>query len=496
MIVELVSRLSPRLAANYLINRAYYQDAKRLYQAATGTQYRPGITNTGSGDKSVQVAGTRLRQLARHLEENHDIVVGLFDDLVNNIVGTGVKVSPMVRTLAGELATDANKQIGELWDEWAQSPETTGELGLESLERLVARTYLRDGELFIQHVTSNRFNYQGDVPYVLDLLEPDFVPFDYDDRSKNVLHGVQCNQWGAPTGYFVYKIHPGAPDAAWTDFKQTKVVRASNISHLKFSRRIKQRRGVPVVHAVINRLRDLYDYEESERIAAKIAADMTFFIERTSEFNGEVNVNSAKNRTFKMQAGAGFELLPGEKVSTIKSERPNPKLIDFRSAMIRAVASGVGGRYSSVARDFNGTYSAQRQELVEGVTGYRAHFVYLVRKFYRPMYARFIEQAFFSGALRGMQPDIDLSSIYRADFRPPSIPWIDPQKEAKAWQILVDANLESRAEVIRARGRDPEKVREEIEQERDLVPEASSTDIETVLEDTLEDETDDSQEVA
>ena len=485
-LIDIISRVSPKLAGQYLVNRAYYREAKRLYQAASGNQYRPGMQNTGSGDRSMQVAGTKLRQLARHLEENHDLVVGLFDDLVNNIVGTGVTVTPMVRGLDGMLNEDANRQIAELWDEWAQHPESTGELGLESLERLVARTYLRDGEMFVQHVTSQRFNYQGEIPFVLDLMEPDYCPFDYQSRSKNILQGVQVNQWGAPIAYHFYKEHPGAADASYKDFRETKAVSAGRVVHLKFSRRIKQRRGVPVVHAVINRLRDLYDYEESERIAAKVAADMTFFIERTSEFNGSVEVNSAKNRSFKMQAGAGFELLPGEKVGTVKSDRPNPELINFRAAMIRAVASGVGGRYSSIARDFNGTYSAQRQELVEGVTGYRAHYVYLVRKFYRPMYRRFMEQAFFSGKLRGLPSRLDLNTIYRADFRPPALPWIDPKKEADAWQTLVDAKLESRSEIIRMRGRDPEKVREEIEQERELIPEASSSDIEGVVDDVVE----------
>jgi len=107
------------------------------------------------------------------------------------------------------------------------------------------------------------------------------------------------------------------------------------------------------------------DYEESERIAAKVAADLTWFIQRTSEYQGPQDVNTDSRRELKMAAGAGFTLLPGETVGTIKSERPNSDLVNFRSAMLRAVAGGTGTRYSSIARDYNGTYSAQRQELVE-----------------------------------------------------------------------------------------------------------------------------------
>ena len=130
-IVGLLGAVFPRRTARYLINRRTYKEARRLYDAATGSQYRKSITNTGSGDQSMNVAGTKLRQLSRHLEENHDLVVGVFDDLVNNVIGDGARVAPMVRLRSGELARETNKRIAELYDEWGQSPETTGELGIE-----------------------------------------------------------------------------------------------------------------------------------------------------------------------------------------------------------------------------------------------------------------------------------------------------------------------------------------------------------------------------
>ncbi|MFP1462800.1 phage portal protein [Escherichia coli] len=54
----------------------------------------------------------------------------------------------------------------------------------------------------------------------------------------------------------------------------------------------------------------------------------------------------------------------------VKSDRPNPNLETFRNGQLRAVAAGSRLSFSSAARNYNGTYSAQRQELVESTDGY------------------------------------------------------------------------------------------------------------------------------
>lgn len=473
-LIDQVAKVAPGFAARYVGNRLTYDinkrnrdNAQRLYDAATQTQYRKPIMGAGnSPDAIMSSAGTKLRDLARHLEENHDLVVGIFDDLLNNVVGDGAKVAPMARTRDGDLARDFNAAVSDLWEEWSQSPDTTGELGFEQLERQAARHLFRDGELFIRHVNNQRFNYQTPVPYVLDLLDADYVPMDLTSTDSRIIQGIEVNQWGAPSNYYFFKNHPG--DLIATNsvlLGNTKRIPASQIMHLKFTRRLRQRRGVPVIHSVINRLQDLKDYEESERIAAKVAADFTFFIKKSSEYNGPVAVNSDKNRSFGMAAGSGFELMPGEDVGTIDANRPNTGLQDFRNSMMRAVAAGTGTRFSSISRDYNGTYSAQRQELVEAAIAYRVHFKYLMRRFYIPVYQRFIQTAIAAGRLPSTR-GVDMNTILRADYRAPALPWIDPQKEANAYKTLIDTGLESRQEIQRQRGRDPVKVREEIEAEQ------------------------------
>jgi len=463
----ILGALFPVTTARYLMRRRLLEDV-RAYDAAKAGIYRPMIGNQTSGDGVLDMTGDALRQIARHLEENHDLTVAIFDDLVNNTIGAGIQVAPMVRLADGTLATAINDRLADLWAEWADAPESTREHGWEQVERLAARCTFRDGELFVQKI-EDRGGYQYPTPvrFGLELLEADLVPMTYRDPARNILHGIQCNVWNQPTVYYAYKNHPGDPLRSTIptagDLKQMP---AADVLHLKFSRRLRQRRGVPIIHAVINRLRDVKDYEESERIAAKVAADFTWYIEKTSEFSAvSPAAASGAPRTLEMQAGMGFELLPGEKVGTIAAERPNTALVNFREAMLRAVAGGTGTRFSSIARNYNGTYSAQRQELVEGAIAYRAHFAYFVRRLHRPVYQAFVRQVRAAGLLARVGP-FDISTLLQVDFRAPALPWIDPSREADAYRTLVEAGLESRQEIMRQRNRDPGKVWRELEEER------------------------------
>ena len=54
-------------------------------------------TDRGSGDTSVRMAGDSLRIQARYLDENHDLVRGVLNTLVNNIVGTGIRIEALAK---------------------------------------------------------------------------------------------------------------------------------------------------------------------------------------------------------------------------------------------------------------------------------------------------------------------------------------------------------------------------------------------------------------
>src|SRR3546814_16911546 len=64
------------------------------------------------------------------------------------------------------------------------------------------------------------------------------------------------------------------------------------------------------------------------------------------------------------------DLRPGESISTIDSNRPNPNLEIYRNGQLRAIAAPMRISFSTLSKNYNGTYSAQRQELVENFGAY------------------------------------------------------------------------------------------------------------------------------
>jgi len=160
-------------------------------------------------------------------------------------------------------------------------------------------------------------------------------------------------------------------------------------------------------------------------------------------------------------------LNPGESVVSMEASSPTALLKDYRAEMLRAAAAGTGASYSSISKDYNGTYSAQRQELVESQPAYRRLREYFISAFTRPVYRAFVDMAILSGKVsvpRTMPP----RSLYAADFGTVAMPWIDPVKEAQAIQLLLEMGLESKSAAIRARGKNPRMVQEQIEQDEPL----------------------------
>lgn len=449
--------------------------AQRAYEAAQPSRLRKIKTDPGSGDTIVERAGVSLRLQARYLDENHDLAGGVLDCLVNNVVGRGISVEPQVKMKDGNLAKPVNDQLMELWEEWIRFPEVTWECHWNHMLRLLARHWFRDGEVLAKHIlgTSANIDHGTLVPYSLELIEADYLPFDYSDQKKRIIHGVEKNGWGRPKAYYLYKDHPGNPNTL-TLRQDVKRFAAEKILHLKISKRISQTRGVSVFASVMTRMEDIKDYELSERMAAKVAASICAYIRKSLDGPAAgVQVDESGNRLMKMQPGMIFDnLLPGEEVGMIDSNRPNNMLEQFRNSQLRAVAAGTSTSFSSISKDYNGTYSAQRQELVEQSVHYAVLREYFIERCVRPIWERFVSMAVLSGQLKVPENQINPRTMKKAGFQGPVMPWIDPQKEAVAEEKMVQSGFKSRAQVIRERGGNPQDTFEQIKQEREQEKEA------------------------
>jgi len=275
------------------------------------------------------------------------------------------------------------------------------------------------------------------------------------NKPKNMItQAIQRNQWGQATHYHALLNHPGHLDN-YSYRDQTRAISADSILHIRQVKRLHQGRGVSILASTMQRISGLQNYEESELVAARIAAAMAFYIRKGVPEDYESNDAVESRKNMPISPGTIFDdLRPGEDVGTIESKRPNALLQKFRDTMVRAICSATGANFSTVAKQYDGTYSAQRQELVESYLSYGVMSNSFIAQWSRPVYRECIRMALLSSKLT-VPPDVDPNTLLLAFYQAPVMPWIDPAKEAKANNEIVAGGFGTEAEVLRARGKNP-----------------------------------------
>lgn len=463
-----IGALSPRWALDRARQR---RGLYAFYEAGEPSRFRKGRSGASANSTNDRSALNLVYQ-ARHLEENLDIASGALDVLVANTVGTGILPEPLVETTGGEPAEDFNNGLLRLYDDWIHSPEVTRQHDYYSLQRLVARSWLRDGEGFGQQLIGRvrGLDHGTVLPYSLEAFEADFCPYDLTDQQKRIRQGIEIDQWGRPVNFHFYRNHPGENVGGFSSFGfDTRAVSADRIMHVKMVKRLHQLRGVTIFAPTLARFDDIKEIDESERVAARVAASMAGFIKKglPDDYSApEIDTNGKrKMREMEFVPGIIFDdLQPGEDVGTITSNRPNNQLIPFRDSQLRSSAAGLMCSYSSLSKNYNGTYSAQRQELVEQFNIYRSLSGHFVFRWCQPVWDGFIDSVIASGALS--TSGVDMATIYNCSHTVPPMPWIDPEKEIDAMIKAEEHKYESRSSIIRKRGGNPGQVYREIERDR------------------------------
>lgn len=473
LIDRAIAAISPHSALKRAQARIALRAVARYDAGKTTKTYRPSRDNA-TGDTQVKRDAATVRAQARDLERNHDLFRGALRTLTRNVVGpTGISIEPTPRTANDDISDDLARDLLNLWREFAARPEVTRTLDWVQTQEMACRSWLRDGEVFSQIVEGfgAPIKYASRVPLALELLEADYLPLDYEPDDSTTA-GIRTDTWGRPITYYAYKRHPGSSGATLGD-AALKAIPAERMLHVAVRERLSGLRGISQFASVITRLYDIKDYEESERLAARIAAAIAAFVQRDKdmEWAPPEDMDPTKQRDFSLAAGAIFDrLLPGEELKMLNPNRPNTALGEFRGAMLRAASRGSDLTYSAFAGDYNGTYSAQRQELVEGYDGYRTLTSVFVAQFVRPVWERFVTIAVNAGLVK-VPPGVRIETIAQAEFRGPKMPWIDPKKESDALLSLTRGGFSSVTQCIAERGGRMQDMWEQLARERRLAAE-------------------------
>ena len=88
--LNVVDRVVSWVSPGAGVKRAQARAILSYYEAAKPDRLRKGRRATGSGNDEVLKAGASLRQIARHLEENYDLALGVLNTLVAGATITAI----------------------------------------------------------------------------------------------------------------------------------------------------------------------------------------------------------------------------------------------------------------------------------------------------------------------------------------------------------------------------------------------------------------------
>ena len=443
---------------------------KARYEAGFPSDYNASPPVAGSGDSEIYAAGQRLRDWARYLAKNSAIIKAVLDARVAKGVGPGLRYEPMVTDKKGVLLPKLNKAIRDVMDEWAQAADVTGELSRAEIERLAWRDWDTAGEMFARKVyrgrTSRRIGYQ------LQLLRSELVPYGW-INSGNATMGIERDDWGMPTRYWVYPYTPSA--YTWSYSVPSPVPRpipADQIKHLRRQEELDQTRGVTLFHAVIFRASDIAEYQQSHRRAARASANLFASINRDMDFNPDDAEEARGGNLNLLDLQLLDYLKPGESVNFHTPSHPNVNAIDFVNQELRQFAAACRVAFSWVAYVFDRAYAAQRTELIhawELILEDRAHFI---RDFAKPaLYDEPLRIAMLEGRLPARElRKADPRTLYDCRIDGPAMPSIDPVKDRQSAALDQEQGWDSRHAIIRRFGRDPTQVDIERAQDDFVLP--------------------------
>ena len=449
---------------------AYYDDPRSRLEGGSRGGSSGGLLSHRGGTPDARMArsGKQVRDQARCLEETYDIAESVLSTFVKALVGPQVIFEPQVKNVDGTLHEEFNDQLRQWYKVWSRRPEVTWEYDYHEGARQHVRSWLRDGDVFQQYLQGMvpALTHGSDLPLSLEHIEADFVPINYSDPSRRIVQGIEKNAWGRSVAYWLYKQLPGEYSALGAQSGvPDKRVTADRMIHQKWTTHFRQTRGMSILAPVLSRFEDIKDIEESERVAARCAAAMVGFRKRgTAEDWVEPDDDELRGE-LGFEPGMWNELDPGEDVQIHASQRPNNALIPFMGEQMKRVGGGTGANASSIAKDFSGTYSSQRQEMVEGYIGYGIMHADVVNAKFYPDWRKLVETVMLF-RLVDVPADVNIDTLYDVDIPRPPMPWIDPKKEADGYTSLIDAELESPTHVMRMRGRDPVVVKAQIEADR------------------------------
>jgi lambda family phage portal protein len=465
------------IAPSWGASRARSRYLARQFTGADFDRLRGRLSYGSSGPVEEN---RRARQpmicVARDLDRNNSWAHGAFNSIVNNIVGSGIRLEAQIRTAGGKLLSKANDACEDQWDQWSSGCDLTGSVSFHDFQRMVERELWVAGEVLVAKVvpTDNR-----PIPLALEVIESERLwAYDRDEGQNRIIQGVEYTPSGAVAAYWIHPEHP-ADSLAVKDLQR---VPASRVLHIFHPERPGQVRGLSPVASVARNFEALGQFMDHELTRARVASAFALMIRRggsslapkfptqglsTTEYdsNGSV-VDDRGNPLAHLEGGMIFYGGPNDSIEGTGPSIQNSPFEQFITVNLRAIATGLGISYELLARDYTKcNFSSARQSTLEDRKHWEPRQQFLIRRLCSPVFGWFSELAFMAGvppfAGRAKQIEVDWITRQRE--------YVDPTKEIQADILAVQHGFTTYTKIAAKHGTD---AHENIRQNAQLVKEA------------------------
>lgn len=446
-----------------------------LYEAgSTGTRRTLGWNApTTSANQGVLSNLTTLRGRSRSATRNDGFAKGVIDNLVSEIIGTGIKPQSqgpldykVPHPITGQLVPFRHA-LQALWALSVLEMDADGLNDHYGQQGQVARGWLEGGEVF------GRLRYRRKedglrVPIQVQVIEPELCPHTHTvyGAQTRIRAGIEFNAIGQRVRYW---FHPSRPDFD-DDFDQSqlKAIDAANVQHVYEPIRPGQLRGIPHLTQALISLYELDKYDDATLLRQQLSNLFVGFIKTTNP--ADINtVHPLTNATvpkvgdkptLKFQPGVINEMRAGESMEW--SNPPGPNGYDaFMRQQLLGVAAATGVPYEVLTGDMRGVSDRTMRILLNlfrrRIQAYQHERI--VFMFCQPVWDAWVHRVFLSGALPIPIEYVENPDKWRAvKWSPQAWPYMHPVQDVQAQKAAVRAGFTSRTAVVGEQGEDAEVI--------------------------------------
>lgn len=481
--------------------------------ASAGGYYQHGASRTknsligwitgGAGPTGdIDLQASTLRSRARDLYAGGGLGRGAVGTMVTNVVGWGIRPKPKLDTralgLSEEAADEWQTAVLREFELWAESAmcDATRQHNFWELMELAYLSMLLSGDAFV--LFGEKENRRNPYRTVLRLLEADRVSTpestgestaENAEGGGRIVDGVKVSREGEIEGYYISTQHPLAEETQeqieWTFVPAYgPETGMENVLHLMSTERPEQHRGIPFVSGMIEQIKLLDRYLNSELAASIVASMLTVFItsdDTTDDGYDSINDGISEEEKvtddpLKVELGPGnvYELPPGKKVEHVGINRAPSAFENFVGTLVTMIGAGQEIPYEVLLHRYNSNYTASRGAMLDFWKVVRRARRRFIDRFCQPVYRQWLAEAVALGRVDapGFFDDPAVRAAWcGCQWIGPSQGHVQPVQEVTAAEKRIALGISTaESEAMAYDGSDWDANVTELQRERGLLP--------------------------